>query len=64
MRRAGTRCYCVLDDASVSWGTMRPRMGFAPVRIVAPRRRQDPFGELARLDGVPPIAGFAAPARE
>ena len=41
---------------------MRPRMGFALVRIVAPRRRQDPFGELARLDGVPPIAGFAAPA--
>ena len=23
---------CV-DDASVGWGTMRPRMGFAPVRI-------------------------------
>ena len=32
---------CV-DDASVGWGTMRPRMGFAPVRIAALRRRQDP----------------------
>ena len=54
---------CV-DDASVGWGTMRPRMGFAPVRIAALRRRQDPCSEEARLDGVPPIAGFVAPARE
>ena len=44
-REAGsTRCYCV-DDASVGWGTMRPRMGFAPVRIAALRRRQDPCSE-------------------
>ena len=45
-REAGsTRCYCCVDDASVSWGTMRPRMGFAPVRITALRRRQDPCSE-------------------
>ena len=37
--------YCWVDNASVSWGTMRPRMGFAPVRITALRRRQDPFSE-------------------
>jgi len=45
---------------------MRPRTGFALVRITALRRRQDPsanFFFFARLDGVPPIAGCAAPAR-
>ena len=43
---------------------MRPRMGFALVRYLAPRRRQDPWSQRIELAwiGVPPIAGFAAPA--
>ena len=38
---------------------MRPRMGFALVRIVAPRRRQDPIhSEYARLEWGPADRGL------
>ena len=42
---------------------MRPRMGFALVRINRSAPASEPVQRRARLVGVPPIAGFAAPAR-
>ena len=61
----GGSCVCWITASDKVWSRMRPRMGFALVRIshhagVSTRPQRI---DCSQLYGVPPIVGFAAPAR-
>ena len=53
----------VCDGCIGCWRVNASSHGFRTCPYPASRRRQDPLQRIARLDEVPPIVSFAAPAR-